>query len=116
MVEKKPRKADTSEDEAQERLADVAGVGQAFEGETTKMADIAGKDLTVLDFRFIPSQYREGDFACIQAKLGAKLIVVNTNADIITRVLRGLDKSKLPLKAKFEKEKGKSGREYWTIK
>lgn len=98
-------------------LAELAGVGGVFEGVVVPMANIEGTAVKVIDFKFIPSQFREGeDFLSVQIKIGDELKVVNTSAVVVVRAFKAITREMLPAPATFVKVKPASGgREYWTI-
>lgn len=98
-------------------LADLAGTGGGvYEGDLVTMEAIENRKHTVLDFKFLPSTFREGGtYACIQIKLGGALKVVNTNAQVILKGLSNVDKSRLPQPNAFVKRMGKNQREYWDF-
>lgn len=103
--------------EKAKRLADLAGVGRAFEGEQVSMADIAGKEVTVVDFKFLPSQFRQGeDYITIQIEIGGELKVMNTAAQVISNTFKNITRDQLPAPAVFKQVRSeKSGRDYWTV-
>jgi len=100
-----------------ESLADLAGTGGgAYEGDLLAMEAIKDRKHIVIDFKFLPSTFREGGtYACIQIKLGGALKVVNTTAMVILKGLANVDKTKLPTVNAFVKRMGKSQKEYWDF-
>jgi len=81
----------------------------AFEGERKKIADVFEKEIVVLDFVELPSQYREGqNFAVINAKLGGELITFATGSQaLLNQLQRVRQNKKFPFKAKIVKPAGK---------
>lgn len=100
------------------RLADFAGTSTVYEGDVIPMADLEGKELTVLAFNFADSSYREGEkFLSMQAELDGEMIVVNTNAKVIMKGFLNVPKEELPLPVTFYMEKPKGGgKPYWNMK
>ena len=106
------------ETEEAQSLADLAGTGGGiFEGPLVKMEAIKNMRHTVLDFKMIPSTYREGDYVCIQIKMGGELMVVNSTAQVIMKGLAVTDKSKLPVPNAFVMRTGKKegSKSYWDF-
>jgi len=100
-----------------ESLADLAGTGGGvYEGDLLTMEAIKDRKHTVIDFKFLPSTFKEGGtYACIQIKLGGVLKVINTNATVILKGLANVDKTRLPTVNAFVKRMGKSKKEYWDF-
>ena len=106
------------ETEEAQSLADLAGTGGGvFDGPLLKMEDIKGKRHMVLDFKMMPSTFKEGDYACIQIKMGGELAVVNTTATVILKGLNATDKTKLPAPNAFVMRQGKKegSKPYWDF-
>jgi hypothetical protein len=105
--------------EETQSLADLAGTGGGtFEGPLMKMEAIKGLKHIVLDFRMMPSTFKEGGtYACIQIKMGGVLQVVNTNAQVILKGLAATDKTKLPVPNAFVMREGKKAgsKPYWDF-
>jgi len=99
-----------------ESLADLAGTGGGtYEGDLLTMEAIKDRRHTVIDFKFLPSTFKQGGtYACIQIKLGGALKVVNTNATVVLKGLANVDKTRLPLQNAFVMRQGKT-REYWDF-
>jgi len=100
-----------------ESLADLAGTGGGvYEGDLLTMEAIKDRKHTVIDFKFLPSTFKEGGtYACIQIKLRGALQVVNTNATVILKGLANVDKTRLPIVNAFVMRMGKNKREYWDF-
>ena len=98
-------------------LADLAGTGGgSYEGDLLTMEAIKDRKHIVIDFKFLPSTFREGGtYACIQIKLGGVLKVINSTAMVILKGLAQVDKTRLPIENAFVKRMGKGGKEYWDF-
>lgn len=99
------------------RLSEMAGTGgQQFEGDLLTMEQVKDQELTVLDFKFLPSTFKEGGtYACIQVEREGVKYVVNTNATVILKGLANVNKADLPAPVTFTKTMGKNKREYWNM-
>lgn len=102
------------------RLADLAGTGGGqFEGELVTLESIENQEVTVLDYKLLPSTFREGGtYVCFQARTAdGKLIVVNTNAMVPVKGFANVEKNALPLPVEFFMQKPKGGgKPYWNMK
>lgn len=100
------------------RLSEMAGSsgGGSFEGELLTLEQLDGREVTVLDFKFLPSTFKEGeDYACIQVELDGIKHVINTTATVIVKDLKKVDKAGLPAPVKFVMTKGKGKYSYWNM-
>ena len=102
-------------------LADLAGTGgAAFEGELVTLESIQDERVMVLDYKLLPSTFREGGtYVCFSARTREnKMIVVNTNAMVPVKAFAAIvDKGELPMPATFFMQEPKSGgKPYWNIK
>ena len=104
--------------EQAKRVADFAGTSTVYEGDVVPMSDLEGRELTILDFNYADSSYREGEkFLSMQAELDGEKIVVNTNAKVILKGFMNVPKDQLPLPVVFYMEKPKSGgKPYWNMR
>lgn len=102
-------------------LAELAGCGgSGFEGELIKLEAIKGKKVTVLDYKYLPSQFDDGDdmneYLSIQLEVDGDKCVVNTKAGAIARDFKNIPKEQLPGFITFDQKKGKAGRMYWYMR
>ncbi len=102
------------------RLSDLAGTGGAqFEGDLVTLEAIAGKEVLVMDYKTLPSSFRQGGtYVCMQIKLpNGKLAVVNTNALVIVKGLANVLKADLQAQVIFAQVQGadKTKKPYWNM-
>lgn len=102
--------------EKAKRLADIAGVGQAFEGDKVTLAEIKGQEVEVLDFKFLKSAFREGEYVTMQLRMGGELKMLNTEAQVVMNAFRNTNREDLPALVTFVQRTAEaSGRTYWTM-
>ncbi len=102
-------------------LADLAGTGGGmFDGESVSFESLKDQKVTVMDFRLMPSTFREGGtYACLQIRLASgKVVVTNTNALVIVKGLANVNKADLPAPVTFFMQQGKdaSRKPYWNMR
>jgi hypothetical protein len=101
------------------RLADLAGTGGSFEGDTVTLEAIENEEVTVLAFRVMPSKFNEGeDYVCFQARMAdGKVIVVNTSTKVPVKAFQNIDPGDLPAPVTFFKQTPKGGgNPYWNLR
>lgn len=100
-------------------MADLAGTGGgSFDGDLVTMENIEGKKHMFLDFKIMPSTFREGGtYACMSLMGQKKKAVCNSNAMVILKGLAAVNKAKLPQPNAFVKRTGKKAgaKPYWDF-
>jgi hypothetical protein len=109
--EKMKEKVDEKKEEIKEFSEVWEGGGVTLEGEQLEIADVLDKKIIIRNFRLLPSNIHEGNFAVVQGELDDELITFPTGSKVIMAQLEKL-KEKLPIRGTITKPKGKR---YYTL-
>jgi len=110
-----------SKPEEIKRLTDYVdtNVGEQFEGERIKGADILGEEIKLIDFAVLPSTQGEpgSKFLVMQVERKGKLSVFTMGATQVVRAVQQMPKQYLPVVLTIiEQLNPKSNRNYYCIK
>jgi len=97
------------------RISEVVG-GGSLTGEPVDIDEILNDDVVVTDFTFRKSQFDEDkQYVVIQIEVDGVKKVFSTGSGVVLDLFDRLQKEQLPVLAKFERVKGKSGRKYIKV-
>ena len=97
------------------RISEVSSHA-TLEGKPITIEDILDEEVAILAFQSRQSQFEGRDtYLAIQLEHGGEKKVLSTGAGAIIDAFEGITQEQLPLIGKFTKQRGKSGRRYYTI-